>query len=202
MRAVARGAPAVRVRPLRRHRRARLRAGRSRDLAGRLRSDQRGAGLHGGHRRRRAQAARRAGRRDGRPGRELRRRLVGISPVHASGDVSRHGRAAGAAVGQPRGRSRLAPQAEPRAHRAPATRSARGRRSEQAPIAPAWRSAEFRRARCVPEARHPAPLLRPARLDGLRCPAVVADVRVRGARLCCSHRLDGKDHHDRRPRAC
>ena len=67
----------------------------------------------------------------GRPGRELRRRLVGISPVHASGDVSRHGCAAGAAVGQPRGRSRLAPQAEPRAHRAPATRSARGRRSER-----------------------------------------------------------------------
>ena len=37
---------------------------------------------------------------------------------------------------------------------------------------------------------------------GFRCAAVVADVRVRGARLCCSHRLDGKDHHDRRPRAC
>ncbi|WP_270296692.1 hypothetical protein [Eggerthella sinensis] len=40
-----------------RRRRARLHAGRPRDLARRLRADERRAGVHGGHRRRGAQAA-------------------------------------------------------------------------------------------------------------------------------------------------
>ena len=79
----AQRAPAVRLRPLRGHRRASLRVGRRGHLAGRLRAHQRRAGLHGGHRRRGAQAPRRPGRRDGRLGRELRRRLVGIPAVHA-----------------------------------------------------------------------------------------------------------------------
>ena len=78
----ARGAPAVRVRALRGHRRARLRAGRPHALAGGLRAHERGAGLHGGHRRGGAQAARRAGR--GRRGRRREASPTGCSNTRST----------------------------------------------------------------------------------------------------------------------
>ena len=160
-RAVARGAPAVRVQPLRRHRRARLRAGRSRDLAGRLHSDGKTRiSMVINRRLLVAQSCPACWAPERAPWAKLRRRLVGNIP---STRVRRRFMAwacrqcccqattrrwpTGACGGLER-TARLRPDLLEDVDRA-------------RPIAPILRiwACEFRRARCVPGARHPAPLL-------------------------------------------